>query len=126
MAAYRPAAAALGATLIAGAVSNALLSTLTSWTAERFAGAPESPAVHQDRVQRPGGWPQLTAKVLHSVLCSLALQPIFMPTLVSNCLLFADGCCIPFVVDAQLFASSLWDKAGQQALASVRVPHTYT
>ena len=37
MAAYRPAAAALGASLIAGAVSNALLSTLTAWTAERFA-----------------------------------------------------------------------------------------
>ena len=37
LAAYRPAAVALGVALIAGAVSNAALSTLTAWTAERFA-----------------------------------------------------------------------------------------
>ena len=36
MAAYRPAALVLGASLILGAVSNASLTALTAWTGERF------------------------------------------------------------------------------------------
>ena len=66
LAAYRPAAVALGAALIAGAVSNALLSTLTAWTAERFGARLKSKLFEKilsNDQARAGAWFLLSAVI---------------------------------------------------------------
>ena len=103
MAAYRPAAIALGATLVAGAVSNALLSTLTSWTAERFAARLKArlftKIVSSDQASAAAHRKSLHSVCVHWPPCNLSRQLALPSLAISNCPycpFVPDGCCIPF------------------------------
>ncbi len=99
MAAYRPAAVALGATLIAGAVSNALLSTLTSWTAERFAARLKA-RLFTKIVSSDQAGVLVHPKTLHIVCSVLFCCPVYnnLHSLCPHCPFMPEGCCLVFAV----------------------------